>query len=100
MQIDPNILELNQLIIGTVSEMDNPKTKNETGYSKTLQYITGVSDKMIQRTRDEILNLRQEDIKNLAKIFDDVIKQNNISVIGTKESIEKDKDLFDEIIRI
>ena len=46
----------------------------------------------------EIKDMKISDIKELSSIFDKMIKDGIYVTVGGKEEIEKNKDMFDEII--
>ncbi len=89
--------EMTKYIIGTFSTLDAPLTPaGKTGRSATA-YLTGVTDEMIQKEREEILNATQEDIRNLAGIVRAVLKEEALCVIGNEEKLTQEKELFQEL---
>lgn len=89
--------EMTKYIIGTFSSLDAPLTPaGKTGRSATA-YLTGVTDDMIQKERQEILNASQEDIRNLAGIVRAVLKEEAICVIGNEEKLKEERALFMEL---
>lgn len=88
---------LTQYIIGTISDMDAPLTPASYGTYSLAAYLSGVTDEMIQKDRDEVLNVTQEDIRNLAQYVDAVMEDNCVCVVGTAPKIEESKELFKTI---
>lgn len=89
--------EMTKYIIGTFSGLDAPLTPaGKTGRSATA-YLTGVTDEMIQKERQQILNASQEDIRNLSGIVRAVLKEEAICVIGNEEKLKEEKALFTEL---
>ena len=89
--------EMTKYIIGTFSVVDAPLTPAaKTGRSATA-YLTGVTDEMLEKERQEILNATQEDIRNLAGIVRAVLKEDAFCVIGNEEKITEEKELFGEL---
>lgn len=89
--------EMTKYIIGTFSAVDAPLTPAaKTGRSATA-YLTGVTEEMLKKERQEILNATQEDIRNLAGIVRAVLKEDAFCVIGNEEKITEEKDLFREL---
>ncbi len=89
--------EMTKYIIGTFSSLDAPLTPSgKTGRSATA-YLTGVTDEMIQKERQQILNASQEDIRNLSGIVRAILKEEAICVIGNEEKLKEEKALFTEL---
>ncbi len=89
--------EMTKYIIGTFSSVDAPLTPGaKTGRSATA-YLTGVTEEMLQKEREEILNANQEDIRKLSGIVRAVLKEDALCVIGNEEKLTKEKELFLEL---
>ncbi len=89
--------EMTKYIIGTFSSLDAPLTPaGKTGRSAAA-YLTGVTEEMIKKERQEILNASQEDIRNLSGIVRAVLKEKAICVIGNEEKLKEEKALFTEL---
>ena len=89
--------EINKYIIGVIGSFettDTPSVKAGKGIYRLLRNIT---DEDRQRNRNEILSTTLADIKNLANLVDECMRQDNICVCGNKDIIEKNADLFDLI---
>lgn len=67
------------------------------GTDSDVMYITGKTQEDIQRYRDEILSTTVEDIRGYADMIDEVLKKNNICVIGEETKIKSEKSLFNTI---
>ena len=89
--------EMTKYIIGTFSSLDAPLTPaGKTGRSAAA-YLTGVTEEMIKKEQQEILNASQEDIRNLSGIVRAVLKEKAICVIGNEEKLKEEKALFTEL---
>ena len=88
---------LTQYIIGTISDMDAPLTPASYGTYSLAAYLSGVTDEMIQKDRDEVLNVTQEDIRKLAQYVEAILEDDFVCVVGTAPKIEESKDLFKTI---
>lgn len=95
-----NDSQMANYIIGTLSSLDAPKTVRSKGKTSDINYITGMTQEDIQRERDEVINAKWEDILKYADMLDAIAKQNSFCVFGSKDSIEKNKDIFKTIINI
>ena len=112
---DPNLSETNQIyekavdyiknftvderdmtkyIIGTFSSLDTPLTPQGKGRRSLAMYLAGITEEDLQRERDEVLNVTEEDIRVLHRLVSEVLKAGNICVIGNETKVEENKDLF------
>ena len=88
---------LTQYIIGTVSDMDAPMSPSAYGAYSLGAYLSGITDEMIQKDRDEVLNVTEEDIRKLADYVEAVLEDNCVCVVGTAPKIEESKELFNTV---
>lgn len=88
---------MTKYIIGTISGKDVPKTPQMKGNVSKTAYFCGVTEEMMQRERDEILNATTEDIQKLAPIVEAILGEEELCVVGSESAVEKDKDVFMEI---
>ncbi len=77
--------------------VDYPREPIYKGSDSDDMYITGKTQEDIQRYRDEILSTTAEDIRGYADMIDEILKQNNICVIGEETKIKSEKSLFNTI---
>lgn len=89
--------EMTKYIIGTINSLDYVMSCPTKGKVSAIRYITGVTQEQIQKDRDEVLETTPDKLKSYIKMFNDIMKQNNIAVIGNENSIKKNKDLFDNL---
>ena len=59
--------------------------------------MSQVTDEMIQKSREEVLNVTQEDIRKLAEYVDAFLEDQCVCVVGTAPKIEESKELFETI---
>ncbi len=92
--------DVNKLIIGTISDMDNPLTV----YGKIREYVSRVytldTFEDIKKRRKEVLTTKKEDLIKHAKMFDDVIQNSVKCVAGNKAKINECNDLFNKEITL
>lgn len=94
---DADERDMNKFIIGTISEMDTPKNPSACGESGLSNYLCGITEEMLQRERNEVLNTTVEDIRRLAAPIRTVLSQQFICAVGNDEAIERDKTIFKEV---
>lgn len=97
---NPDDIEMQRYIIGTISKLDMPYTPQQEGNRALTYYIEKIKAEDLQKERDEILSARPEDIKGFAGMIEDVLKQNYICVYGNESIINDNKDLFDNVLKI
>ena len=99
-EFDASKRDMTKYIIGTISRYDYPLTPSMKGEKAVSLYISQISQEDIQKERDEILNTKVEDLKKYAEMIDKVVSENLICVMGNKEVIKENSDLFDSTIDV
>ena len=59
--------------------------------------LSGITDEMVQKKRNQILDVTQDDIRALADILDSILKTGAFCVIGNEQQIEADHNMFKEV---
>lgn len=90
--------ELNKYVIGTISGMDTPLTNTMRIDKASTQYLKQVSEELRQRIRNEVINVTNEDLRKLGQVVEDMLSDGLICVVGGKQPIEANKELFTKII--
>jgi len=99
-EFDVDNREMTKYIIGTMSGVDSPLTPSMKGERAAEYYIRNISYEDLQREREEILKTNKEDIKALAKLVGDSMKQNRYCVLGNEGKVKQSKDLFDTLVNV
>ena len=89
--------EMTKYVIGTISDMDVPLTPSGRGSMSMTAYLCGVTQEMLQRERDQVLNASVEEIRALADPIEAVVAQNNLCVIGSESAVEENRELFGQV---
>lgn len=89
--------DMTKYVIGAISDVDTPLTPAIKGSRGLSAYLSGVTEEMLQKERDEILSASQEDIRALAPYVQAVLDTGSLCVIGNEEKVKADKDLFGEV---
>ena len=84
-------------IIGTMGDVDMPLPPKRKGEAAMVAYLTGLSNDDVIRERKEIINCKDGDIRKLAPLFKEALKQSGVCTIGNEKKIEENKDLFKEV---
>lgn len=89
--------DMTKYVIGTMSEVDAPLTPSVKGSRNLMAYLSGITDEIIQREREQILGVTPEDIRDLSDTVQAVLDTGALCVIGNDDQIKADKDMFGEI---
>ena len=89
--------EMNQFIIGAISDIDLPQTPSTEGKTNYVNYIMGIEEKDRQKVRDEMLSCTKEDIRALADYVKAAFEEEHICVIGSENKIKENADLFNTV---
>ncbi len=89
--------EMDKYIIGTMSKIDKPLTPSIKGQLAAEFCLKGITYDDRQKSRDEILNARQGDIRKLAELVEACMKENNLCVFGNENVIKDNSALFKNV---
>jgi Zn-dependent M16 (insulinase) family peptidase len=89
--------DVTKYIIGTFSSLDAPLTPQAKGKRSLSMYMAGISEDDLQKERDEVLNVTNQEIRELHPLIQAVIDAGNICVIGNEGKITENKEMFKEI---
>lgn len=92
--------ELTQFIIGTMARLEPAMTSHGRGQLATMRYISNITLEDLQKTRDEVLGTKLEDIKFLAPLLASTMKEDYICVLGNESKIKDKKELFNNIVKL
>ena len=89
--------DMTKYIIGTISGKDVPKTPQMKGAVSRSAYFCGVTEEMVQKERDQILNASVEDIRALAEIIEAILAADQICVVGSESKVSEASDVLMEV---
>ena len=89
--------DMTKYMIGAISNLDTPLTPSAVGTRSFNAYMNGMTEEYLQKVRNDVLAVTQEDIRALAPIVKAFVEQGNLCVIGNENKIEESKDLFENI---
>ncbi|MDO4268979.1 MAG: insulinase family protein, partial [Eubacteriales bacterium] len=96
-QFHPDERDMTKYVIGTISSMDAPLTPSARGARGLSAYLSGVTEEMMQRERDQVLRATVEDIRALAGQVRAVLKTGSLCVVGNQEKIEANRGMFGRV---
>lgn len=86
--------EMDKYIIGTFSKIDKPLTPSLKGQIAAEFCLSNITLADRQKSRDEILATRQDDIRALSKMVADCMSKNYLCVFGNETVIKEHAELF------
>ncbi|GFN35522.1 insulinase family protein [Tepidimicrobium xylanilyticum] len=92
--------ELTTYIIGTISQLDPATTPHMRGQIATNRYISGITQEDIQKTRDEVLATKLEDLKTFVPLIDKAMKEDYLCVLGNESMIRQNEKLFNKLVQL
>ncbi|MBS4461337.1 insulinase family protein [Aerococcaceae bacterium zg-B36] len=84
-------------IIGTLSDIDQPLSAADKGHQAFVMHHIGLTTDERRRFKEQVLNTTLEDLQQMSGIYEQVLTNPAIAVIGNKTQIEAVKDQFDVI---
>ena len=94
---DADERDMTKFVIGTISGKDIPLTPLTEGQRSKQAYFAGVTEEILQKERNEVLDCSAEDIRALAPIIEAVISDRQICVIGSETALENARDVLDRV---
>lgn len=88
--------DITRFVIGAISRLDGAMTPKGKGTFGTANLISGITDEMIQKEREDILNVTLEELKSLSQLINDAMSQDHYVVYGNDVTI-KESNVFKTI---
>ncbi|MBC7878555.1 MAG: insulinase family protein [Anaerolineales bacterium] len=89
--LDDNSLsnsELTKAIIAAIGDMDSYQLPDAKGYTSMIRHLTGETDEMLQKRRDQVLSTNGEDFIAFGEVLEKVAQSEAVAVIGSQSAIE------------
>jgi Zn-dependent M16 (insulinase) family peptidase len=83
--------ELTKAIIGTIGDFDSYQLPDAKGYTSMMRYLTGKTDEMRQKERDEVLSTNGEDFIAFGEVLEKFAKSESVVALGSQSAIESAK---------
>ncbi len=74
--------ELTKAIIGAIGDLDAYQLPDAKGYTSMMRYLTGRTDEIRQKIRDEVLSTNGEDFIAFGEVLEKVAQSNAVAVHG------------------
>ena len=85
---------MTQYIIGAISDLDTPMNPAAVGLFSLSAYMSGLSQEVLQKERDEMLVTTAEDVRALAAYIEAFMSEEFLCVVGNTEKIKAETELF------
>ncbi|MCC7451830.1 MAG: insulinase family protein [Anaerolineae bacterium] len=86
---DFNPPDITRSIIGTVGGLDAYQLPDAKGFTSMIRHLTGLTDEVRQRWRDQVLATTMEDFRDFADVLQTVNEQGQVVVIGSQAALDK-----------
>ncbi len=80
--------ELTKAIIGAIGDLDAYQLPDAKGYTSMMRYLTGRTDEMRQKIRDQVLSTNGEDFIAFGEVLEKAAQSDAVAVIGSQSAIE------------
>ena len=98
--LDMTAEEIKNTIIGTIAGLDTPLTPSMENAKIMAMYFSELSAEEERQTRREILDTTLAGLRNMSKLYEQVLTSDYICTVGCKKKIEEDRKLFAKIKEI
>lgn len=92
--------EMDKFIIGTMGNVDMPLTPKMKGNFAAECWLKGITLEDRQKSRDQILSARQQDIRDLADTIEDCMKDGNLCVFGNEDKVRENRECFGALVSV
>jgi Zn-dependent M16 (insulinase) family peptidase len=80
--------ELKKAIIKAIGAMDAYQLPDAKGYTSMMRHITGRTDELRQKIRDEVLSTNGEDFIHFGEVLEKAAKSGAVVVLGSQSALE------------
>ena len=91
---------MTRFIIGTVSDLDQPRTASQKGNLAVQYYFEKTTPEELKAERAAVLATTAEDIKASSKLVQDILDQDAICVYGNEKKVRENAALFGTVINL
>jgi hypothetical protein len=80
--------ELTKAIIAAIGDLDAYQLPDAKGYTSMLRYLTGRSDVLRQKIRDQVLSTNGEDFIAFGEVLEKASQSDAVAVLGSQNALE------------
>ena len=89
--------QVRQFVIGALSKLKKPKMPYVKGFSEITNELCGIYPEMVIKIRRQLIDTTLDDLKGLADIIREWLKDSCVTVIGSEQAIKDNASRFDDI---
>ena len=89
--------EMTKYIIGAISGIDTPMTPIVKGRRDMGNYLNGLEESMMLKSKKQILTATEDTIRGLADTIKNFLDNGVVCVLGNAGKIDENKDIFDTV---
>lgn len=93
---DPDAEKMRRFIIGSISNMDRPRSPSMEGNTALNYYLTGTTREELQTIRNEVLSTTKEDMQEMAEFVNKILEESAVCVYGNEDKLKSREQLFNE----
>ena len=91
---------MTRFIIGTVSDLDQPRTASQKGDIAVQYYFEKTTPEELKAEREAVLNTTAGDIKAKSKLVQAILDQDAICVYGNEKKVRENAALFGKVVNV
>ncbi len=80
--------ELKKAVIAAIGDLDAYQLPDAKGYTSMMRYLTGRSDEMRQKIRDQVLSTNGEDFIAFGEVLEKAVRSDAVVVLGSQSALE------------
>lgn len=81
--------ELTRAIVGTIGDLDAPMLPDAKGFASMLRHLTGDTDEVRQRMREQVLETTPDDFRVFSRALNELKEKGIVKVMGSPAAIEQ-----------
>ena len=88
---------MTKYVIGTISGMDTPLNPSTNGQRSMQAWTNRLTYEQIQQDRDQVLDVTEQDIRDLAPFVEAILGDGRICVVGSETALDGAGDVLTHI---
>ena len=81
--------DLTKSVIGAIGSIDSYQLPDAKGFGSAIRLLTGETDELRQKKRDEVLGASKKDFRELGEALEAVRKEGTVVVVGGEDALNK-----------
>ncbi|MFO8236207.1 MAG: insulinase family protein [Bacteroidales bacterium] len=99
-EFSPSESKMRRFVIGTISNMDRPRSPSQEGNTALRYYMTNTTKEDLQSIREDVLSTTAEDIREMADFVDKILSESTLCVYGNEDKLNSQNQLFDNLFSL